>query len=221
MSESLITARNLSFYYEPEKPILQGLALDLEAGKRVGLVGSNGAGKSTLLHLLVGLLRPTDGVIDAFGKERREEKDFLEVRTRAGLCFQDAEDQLFCPTVFEDVAFGPLNLGRTPDEARAIVDDTLELLGLSGYRDSVTYKLSGGEKRLVSLATVLAMQPEVLLLDEPTAGLDENALERVIDVLTGLPLAMLIVSQDHEFLSQVAGEQLELRDGKIRRNGTG
>lgn len=216
MSEALIAARGLCFSYEPGKPVLAGLDLALKAGERVALVGSNGAGKSTLLHLLVGLLRPTEGVIEAFGKERREEKDFLEVRTRAGLCFQDAEDQLFCPTVFEDVAFGPLNLGQSPEEARGTVENTLRLLGLSGYQDRITYKLSGGEKRLVSLATVLAMKPDVLLLDEPTAGLDEYALARVVEVLSGLSMAMLIVSQDHDFFARMALSSVELHDGRIR-----
>ena len=139
----------------------------------MALLGPNGCGKTTLLHLIVGLLRPSAGQIEAFGRQRMAEADFHEVRRRVGLLFQDADDQLFCPTVAEDVAFGPLNLGKSRDEVRRIVAGTLDSLGLAGYEHRVTYRLSGGEKRLVALATVLAMQPEVLLLDEPSGGLDD------------------------------------------------
>ena len=126
--------------------------------------------------------------MEVFGKPRAAERDFHEVRRRVGLLFQDADDQLFCPTVVEDVAFGPLNLGLPRDRVRQVVAETLEAVGLAGYEHRITYKLSGGEKRLVALATVLAMQPEVLLLDEPTSGLDEQATER-LDGFAGPPAA--------------------------------
>ena len=117
----------------------------------MALLGPNGCGKTTLLHLIVGLLRPNAGQIEAFGRRRVAEADFHEVRRRVGLLFQDADDQLFCPTVAEDVAFGPLNLGKSRDEVRRIVAATLDSLGLAGYEHRVTYQLSGGEKRLVAL----------------------------------------------------------------------
>ena len=130
----------------------------------MGLTGPNGSGKSTLLKLIVGLVRATAGRVEVFGRFRTCERDFHEVRGRVGLLFQDSDDQLFCPTVAEDVAFGPLNLGQSRDAARRIVTETLDALGLADYQDRITYQLSGGEKRLVALAAVLAMQPEVLLL---------------------------------------------------------
>jgi len=167
------------------------------------------------LHLAVGLLLPGSGTIEVFGKVRRREADFHEVRRRAGLLFQDADDQLFCPTVAEDVGFGPMNLGKTRDQSRAIVAETLAALELSGYEDRITYKLSGGEKRLVSLATVLSMEPEVLLLDEPVAGLDEEVEGRVIEILTRLPQAMVIVSHDRRFLEKVATHSLRLAGGRL------
>jgi len=219
--KALISLRGVSFSYEPDRPVLRGMDLELHEGERVGLIGQNGSGKTTLLHLIVGLLRPAAGVIEVFGLARRREADFAEVRARVGLLFQDPDDQLFCPTVAEDVAFGPLNLGKGRDEVRDIVAETLKSLGLEGYENRITYKLSGGEKRLASLATVLAMRPEVLLLDEPTAGLDEDTVERVVRILDGLPhggqvelsfgrpargpLSMIIVSQDHEFLRRTTG----------------
>jgi len=163
----------------------------------------------------LGLLRPTAGTIEIFQQRCETEADFVKIRGRVGLLFQDADDQLFCPTVAEDVAFGALNLGKTPEEARKIVSDTLNLLGLTGYESKITYKLSGGEKRLVALATVLAMQPEVLLLDEPTAGLDETTEQRVITILSALPQAMVIVSHDQRFLQQVTQQTVNLAHGNL------
>ncbi|NQT54493.1 ABC transporter ATP-binding protein [bacterium] len=215
MSDVLLRLDGVRFGYDSAAPVLEGVTFELRAGERVGLIGSNGSGKTTLLHLIVGLMRPTAGTIEAFGQARRVEGDFQEVRQRVGLVFQDAEDQLFCPTVAEDVAFGPLNLGKGPEETQAVVEATLATLGLEGYEERITYKLSGGEKRLVSLATVLAMAPDVLLLDEPTAGLDEDAEERLIEVLLGLEQAMVIVSHDRALLARLASRVVRLREGRI------
>jgi len=213
----LIELRDVSFRYDPGRSVLDGLNLVLRRQDRIGLQGSNGSGKTTLLHLVVGLLRPDAGTICAFGKPRREEKDFFEVRARVGLVFQDPEDQLFCPTVAEDVAFGPFNLGWTREQVEAAVRKTLAELGLQGFENRVTYHLSFGEKRLVSLAAVLAMQPEALLLDEPTSGLDKEVSERIITVLNRLDLPMLVVSHDERFLNRVTSSRFLLRDGRIER----
>ena len=181
----------------------------------MALNGPNGAGKTTLLHLMVGLVTPRTGRIFAFGRERRVEADFVEVRARAGLLFQDADDQLFCPTVAEDVAFGPLNQGKSKAEARAIVHQTLSELGLEGLEHRVTHKLSGGQRRLVSLAAVLAMRPQALLLDEPTNALDEATRARLLDILAGLPLAMVIVSHDQGVLDRLATRAVRLEAGRL------
>jgi cobalt/nickel transport system ATP-binding protein len=215
MPEALIVFRAVDFAYGPERPVLRECDFRLQPGERLAVAGPNGSGKTTLLHLIVGLLRPHRGEIEIFGKPRREEADFHEVRRRAGLLFQDADDQLFCPTVLEDVAFGPLNLGFDRDAVRQLVTQTLEKLGLSGYEHRITYKLSGGEKRLVALAAVLAMQPEVLLLDEPTAGLDETSRRRLLEILQSLPQSMIVVSHDKEFREAVAGRKLSLREGRL------
>ena len=211
---TLIRLREVSFRYDSGRLVLDGLNAELRAGERVGLTGPNGSGKTTLLHLLVGLLRPQGGEVEIFGRPRRREGDFIEVRRKVGLLFQDPEDQLFCPTVAEDVAFGPLNLGRSREQARATVSETLAELGLREYEDRLTHRLSFGEKRLVSLATVLAMKPDVLLLDEPTAGLDEDTCERITELLAHLDQAMIIASHDEQLLKRLTSSRIVLRNGR-------
>lgn len=195
--------------------ILDGVSLRLAPGERLALVGGNGAGKTTLLRTLVGLERPSEGRLVAFGAERRAERDFRDVRIRAGFLFQDPDDQLFSPTVIEDVAFGPLNLGLGRRAAEARAEATLVSLGLTHLARRATHRLSGGEKRLVGLAGVLAMEPEALLLDEPTNGLDEVHLERLVTILAGLDVAMLLVSHDRTFLERLATRALVLGGGKL------
>jgi cobalt/nickel transport system ATP-binding protein len=207
MSEPLIELQNITFTYPgAPQPVFQDFNFQLLPGKHIGLMGPNGCGKTTLLHLIMGLLRPQAGSIVIFGQEVKKEKDFVDVRRKVGLLFQNADDQLFCPTVLEDVAFGPLNLGKPPAEAISIARETIARLGLTGFEDRVTYKLSGGEKKLVSLATVLAMEPQLLLLDEPTAGLDEKTKDRLIHILKHLDIGYMIVSHEHEFLNHTVGQ---------------
>jgi cobalt/nickel transport system ATP-binding protein len=213
--ENLVVFEGVSFSYAPQRVVLSDCSLRLQSAERVALTGPNGSGKSTLFALIVGLLRPTAGRVEVFGKVRARESDFHEVRRRVGMLFQDSDDQLFCPTVAEDVAFGPLNLGKQREEVAHIVHQTLDALGLSGYEARITYKLSGGEKRLVALATVLAMEPDVLLLDEPTAGLDDDAAERVAVILRNLPQTMLVASHDYRLLGGLFTRQLRLDHGRL------
>ncbi len=209
----LIAVSGLAVGYAGREVIARA-DLTLHPGERLALLGDNGAGKSTMLHALVGLLPITRGSIEAFGRERRTEADFREVRLKAGLVLQDPDDQLFCPTVLEDVAFGPLNLGQSMAEARAKSMAVLERLGLEAFAERVTHRLSGGEKRLISIAAVLAMEPEVLLLDEPTIGLDRAAHERLCELLLTLPQAMIVVSHDPVFLARLVNRGLLLKDGR-------
>ncbi|NOD86618.1 energy-coupling factor ABC transporter ATP-binding protein [Ruegeria sp. HKCCD6119] len=212
---TLIALEDICFSYPGQPPVLDGASLSLNAGQRLSLTGPNGAGKSTLLRITLGLQRPSSGTVTVFGQKRVEEADFHEVRRRVGLVFQDADDQLFCPTVAEDIAFGPLNLGKTRDEALAIVDKVLGDLDLIHLKNRITHKLSGGEKRLVTLATVLAMDPEVLLLDEPTNALDTKNEARLLEILRALPQAILLVSHSPTFRLELAPDELDLRDGKL------
>lgn len=212
---ALIDLSDIHFAYPERPPILKGTDLQLFKGERLCITGHNGAGKSTLLHVLVGLLKPQRGSVVAFGRERTEEQDFHEVRRLAGLVFQDPDDQLFCPTVAEDIAFGPLNLGKSRDEAMAVVERVLTQLDLMALRDRITHKLSGGEKRMVTLAAVLAMEPEVLLLDEPTNAVDEPTTERLIEVLQGIPQAMIVISHDPHFRRAIATRTVRMVDGRL------
>ncbi len=212
----IICLSDISYCYPgAAAPVLDQLEFDFFAGNHTGLVAPNGSGKTTLFHIIMGLLKPDSGRIEIFGKTVSEEKDFLEVRHRIGLLFQDADDQLFSPTVLEDVAFGPLNLGKSKQEAVDISRRMLASLGLEGFEDRITLQLSGGEKRLVSLAAVLAMEPEVLLLDEPSAGLDEKTKEHLIEILRNLDISYIIVSHEIDFLADLADSVYTLQNGKI------
>lgn len=212
---TILALQDITFAYPGQPPVLDGASLVLDPGQRLSLTGPNGSGKSTLLRIAMGLQRPASGTITIFGQPRREEADFHEVRRRIGLVFQDPDDQLFCPTVAEDIAFGPLNLGKTRDEALAIVDRVLGDLDLVHLKDRITHKLSGGEKRLITLATVLAMEPEALLLDEPTNALDTKNHARLLEILQTLPQAILLVSHDPAFREALAPACLDLQNGKL------
>ena len=215
MSDALIELTGLQYAYAGAPPLLWNLDFTLHAGERVGITGANGTGKSTLLHLVVGLLRPSGGAVRVAGQERRQESDFEDVRRRVGLLFQDPDDQLFCTTVEEDLAFGPFNLGLPRPEVEHRVAATLDRLGIRHLRERITYRLSEGEKRLVSLGTLLTMEPAALLLDEPTNGLDEDARARLTRLLRALPQALVIVSHDQSFVSELAPRRLRLADGRL------
>lgn len=216
-NEYMINIKNLSFSYPNGKNLFNGLDFSLKKGEKIGLTGPNGAGKTTLFNLIMGLLKPNSGRIEIFGKLRKEEKDFIEVRRRIGLLFQDSDDQLFSPTVEEDIAFGPLNLGKTSEEARNIVKETCEELGLSGFEKRITHYLSAGEKRLVALATVVAMHPECYLLDEPFTGLDEDTTKRFLKYLKEHIETYVIISHDRELLKETTDNIYVLKNGNIEK----
>ena len=212
----IIRLEGIRFAYPGGRPVLEDLDFTLYRGDRIGLVAPNGSGKTTLFHLIMGLLKPTAGRIELLGRPVADEKDFEAMRPRIGLLFQDADDQLFSPTVLEDVAFGPLNMGKSRDEAIAISRKTLDYLGLGAFEDRITFKLSGGEKRLVSLATVLAMGPEVLLLDEPTGGLDDRTKTRLKEILTEINLSYVVISHEFDFLSATTDRIYTMENGRIQ-----
>ncbi len=215
-ANAVLTLEGLSFHY-PEGPmILDELNFSLKERNHIGIAAPNGSGKSTMFHLIVGLLQPTAGRILFNGKEVSKEADFKILRRQVGLLFQNADDQLFFPTVIEDVAFGPLNLGKSKTEALDISRQILKRLDLTDFADRITFKLSGGEKRLVALATVLAMEPKVLLLDEPTAGLDHNTKHKLIDLLNNFTdLSYLVVSHEFDFLTETTDHIYTMENGKI------
>ena len=215
----IIEMENISFFYEKDRPVLNGLHFKMEAGQKIGLIGHNGSGKSTLLQVIMGLLKPASGTIKIFNTPVVSEKDFQQARKKIGLVFQNADDQLFSPTVLEDVAFGLLNHGHSPEAARSKSMSLLENLDLKGFENRITYKLSGGEKRLVALATVLVMEPRVLLLDEPFTGLDESTREHIFEVLNRLDISYIIVSHEFDALVRTTKTICSMENGKIVENG--
>jgi len=163
----------------------------------------------------MGFLKPESGIVEILGKVRNKEEDFLEVRRKLGFLFQDSDNQLFCPTVKEDIAFGPLNLGKSREETFKIVEETCELLGLNGLKERLNHKLSYGEKRLVALGTVMAMKPVCYLLDEPCLGLDEMTQKRILSILRNNAKTYLLVSHNKKFLRQTTDKVYLLKDGRL------
>jgi cobalt/nickel transport system ATP-binding protein len=216
----IIELNNVSFSYDGKKQVLDGVDFHLHRGEKIGLIGPNGSGKSTLFSLVMGLLTPTAGSIFLFGRPAQTEADFRRARRRIGLLFQNADDQLFSPTVIEDVAFGPLNLGMAPEQAREKAQQTLERLELGGFENRITHLLSGGEKKLVSLATILVMEPDVLLLDEPTTGLDEATCRRIMEILNDMEIGTITVSHEYDFLARTTREIYSIQQGRIAFNGS-
>lgn len=217
MTDVYFSLKDICFARSGRPPLFRDLNFEIRKGHSIAITGDNGAGKTSLFHLMMGLHTPQSGEIYAFGQKRVEENEFLDVRIQTGLLFQNSDDQLFCPTVEEDVSFGPLNLGLTHKEALEVTGKTLDQLGLAGYEKRITHHLSGGEKRMVALASVLAMKPKVLLLDEPTSGLDNHAYQRLKDVLFELTLAKVIISHDAQFLSDLTHREYHLEDGQLHK----
>lgn len=197
----LIELRDISYSCPGQtSPLLEGINFSIRE-KQIGLIGPNGCGKTSFFKIIMGLLSPDRGKVLLEGKPMEQEKDFRLLRRKLGFLFQNSDDQLFSPTVLEDVAFGPLNLGSSPEEARAISVRTLERLGLHGFEERITHRLSGGEKKLVALATILSMEPDLLLLDEPSNNLDPETRDRLIGILKELDQPRIIISHDLDFLA--------------------
>jgi len=188
--------------------VLSDASFSLHPGERLAILGPNGAGKTTLLRTLMGLERPAWGRVHLFGAECRDERDFREQRAFIGYLFQDSDDQLFCPSVIEDVAFGPLNLGCGNAEALRLAGEVLDQLGIGALAERVTHRLSGGEKRLVCIAGLLAMKPRVLILDEPTNGVDAGNELLLRRVLREFPGAILMVTHDRTLVDALATRAL-------------
>jgi len=202
-------------YRQSPQPVFEGVDFTLLAGHRVGLFGPNGCGKTTLLSVIMGLLPASGGQIRFEGRAMTTEADFAALRLGIGFLLQNADDQILFPTVLDDVAFGPLNLGLAPDQAAIRAREALAFVGLDNFEDRLTHKLSGGEKKLVTLAGVLAMRPKALLLDEPTASLDPATRDRLAHILGHLDAAVLTVSHDWDFLNLVSTDFYTIDGGRL------
>ena len=215
---SLLALRQVRYAYPSSGlTVLDGIDFALAPGERVGLFGPNGCGKTTLLSVMMGLLPAASGEVLHRGCPVRTEAEFFNLRKEVGFVLQHADDQILFPTVLDDVAFGPLNLGLAPAEAAQEAREALAFVGLEGFEDRLTHRLSGGEKKLVTLAGVLAMHPKALLLDEPTSSLDPGTRHRLVHILEHLDAAVLIVSHDWDFLNPVASHYYTIEKGRLVR----
>jgi cobalt/nickel transport system ATP-binding protein len=214
----LIEVDNLSFRYPDGQQALNGVSLRVYEGERVAIVGPNGAGKSTLILHLNGILASEDGRVRVAGLPVAGEH-VKRVRALVGLVFQDPDDQLFSPTVFEDVAYGPLYMGLPEGEVRRRVSRALAAVGMEGYADRVPHRLSAGEKKRIALATVLAMEPSVLVLDEPTAGLDPRGRRMLIRLLGTMPQTMIVSTHDLLMVRDLFPRMVILDRGRVVADG--
>lgn len=213
----VIEVQDFHLTYPDGREALRGVNLTLREGEKVALVGPNGAGKSTLMLALVGLLKGK-GTIRVFGEDLND-GNVRRVRARVGLVFQNPDDQLFSPTVFDDVAYGPLYAGLPESEIRQRVTRALGQVGLEGFEERLSHHLSEGEKKRAAIATVLAMEPEVLLLDEPSAGLDPRARRRLMEVLRALPQTMLVATHDLGLVAELFPRTVVMDGGVVVADG--
>lgn len=220
----IIELRNLHYRYPNGPEALKGISLGIKKGKKIALVGPNGAGKTTLMLMFNGMLQPTSGIV--LFKESPlayNKKGLFEVRKRVGLVFQHSDAQVFAPTVYQDVAFGPVNLDFHPDQVKTAVHDSLLAVGMTGSESRPPHSLSGGEMKRVAIAGILAMDPDVLVLDEPTGSLDPTTAEEIVDLLDELNCqgrTIIISTHDVELAYRWADEVVLIQDGAIIYHGT-
>jgi cobalt/nickel transport system ATP-binding protein len=214
----VIEIRNLKYKYSDERQALKGVDLAISKGESVGIIGANGAGKSTLLLNIMGILFPSEGEI-LVKDIPLSKKNLHKIREAIGMVFQNPDDQLFMTTVYEDVAFGPRNYKVPEEEVDKRVKKALETVGISHLIDRPPYKLSGGEKGRAAIATVLAMEPEILIMDEPTAALDPKSRRRLINLLKDLSYTKIITTHDLDMVLDLCERTVVLRDGKVVADG--
>ncbi|MBM7581958.1 cobalt/nickel transport system ATP-binding protein [Caldicoprobacter guelmensis] len=218
MSHHKLEARSLYFSYPDGHEAVKNVSFTIYQGESVGLIGANGAGKSTLLMLLVGLLFPRQGEV-LVGDVRLTRKTLSAIRQRLGFVFQDPNDQLFMTTVYDDVAFGPRNYGLDEDEVKIRAEKALEMVGIPHLKDRAPFRLSGGEKRVAAIASVLSMQPDILIMDEPTSALDPKSRRRVITLLKNFEHTKIIASHDLDMVLETCRRVIVLNEGEIAADG--
>ena len=209
----MIEFKNVNFEYEQNTKVLEDISFKIDEGESVGLIGCNGAGKSTLMKVLLGLL-PCDGEITV-NDLTLNKKNLEEIRRKIGFVLQDSDNQMFMPTVYEDMMFGPLNYGHTKEEAEQRVDEVLEELNLTYLKHKYNHKISGGEKRMAAIATILTMHPKVILMDEPTTALDPENRRMIINTINSLKTTKLIASHDLDMILETCQRVILMHDGKI------
>jgi cobalt/nickel transport system ATP-binding protein len=218
MSPPVLDVRGLAYAYPDGHQALYGVDLHVHRGERVALLGPNGAGKTTLILHLNGILTPGAGSVAVSGLAVAK-ANLPEIRRRVGIVFQDPDDQLFMPTVRDDVAFGPMNLGIRGPDLDERVRESLEVVGMTAYADRPPHHLSYGQRRRVAVATVLAMRPEILVLDEPSSNLDPASRRELAEILTGLDVTVLMVTHDLPYALQLCHRSVVLSDGAVVADG--
>jgi cobalt/nickel transport system ATP-binding protein len=218
MSHHIVEFQDVHYRYPDGTAALNGLSLRITHGESVGIVGANGSGKSTLLMHTNGFLLPRRGSI-TIGDRQLDRKTRQEIRKKVGLIFQNPDDQLFMPTVFEDVAFGPLNLGLGPDRVRESVHDALETVGCLGLQDKPPHHLSAGQKSAVAIAAVIAMQPDILVMDEPASHLDPKSRRALINLLGHFHHTKIIASHDLDLILDVCSRCVIIKEGRVVADG--
>ncbi|MCQ2540328.1 MAG: energy-coupling factor ABC transporter ATP-binding protein [Acetatifactor sp.] len=213
----MITLENVTCAYPGGKQVLETINLHIEEGETVGLIGANGAGKSTLMKALLGLA-PYQGKITIDGQELKRDT-LAEIRKTIGFVMQNSDNQMFMPTVYEDMLFGPMNYGATRKEAEEAVEEVLEMLGLAYLKPLYNHKISGGEKRMAAIATILAMRPKVVMMDEPTSALDPYNRRRVMETLKKISGTKILASHDLDFILDTCDRVLLLGEGKLVADG--
>ena len=213
----MIEFQNVSFSYESGTPVLQNLSFSIGVGEAVGLIGANGAGKSTIMKILLGLL-PCEGGVTVGGLAVKKQ-NLGEVRKKLGFVLQNSDNQMFMPTVYEDMMFAPRNYGLSKEEAEARVDRVLSELGLTELKNRYNHKISGGEKRMAAIATILAMEPEAILMDEPSTALDPVNRRTVIRAINGLTMTKLIASHDLDMILDTCDRVILLSHGQVAADG--
>lgn len=213
----MIEFKNVSFCYEKEHPVLKNMSFSIEKGEAVGLIGANGAGKSSMLKVLLGLL-PHEGEILVNGIPLCKQ-NLAEIRRILGFVLQNSDNQMFMPTVYDDMMFGLLNYGMSKEDAEHRVDAVLEQLDLTQLKNKYNHKISGGEKRMAAIATVLAMEPEVIIMDEPSVSLDPYNRRAVINVINSLTQTKIIASHDLDMIMETCRRVILISDGQIVASG--
>lgn len=218
MSHHKILVENLTFGYQSNQLQLDDITFSIGHGESIGLIGSNGAGKSTLLMLMLGLLFPKEGTV-TIGDTLLTNKTAKVVQKAIGYVFQNADNQLFMPTVYDDIAFSPRNYGYSEDEVEKRVSEVLKRVNIEKLKDKAPYKLSGGEKKLVSIATILAIEPSIIFMDEPSNNLDPKSRRNLINLLKKFSHTKIIASHDLDMIYEVCDRVILLDDGKIVKDG--
>jgi len=218
MSHHIVEAKELAYTYPDGNKALKDISFLITHGESVAFVGANGAGKSTLLMHLVGHLLPESGSLK-IGDFPLAKETVHNIRRSVGMVFQDSDDQLFMPTVYDDVAFGPLNMGLPADMVKERVKTTLETVGVLHLINRPTHRLSGGEKRSVAIATVLSMSPDILVMDEPTSNLDPRARRRLIELLKSFTHTKIIATHDLDMALDLCERTIIIKEGKIAADG--